>query len=530
MLAFWMEWELTKDEILAAYLNRVYLGGGAFGVDAASKLYFNKPVADITLEEAATLAGLLKAPSTYSPIANPQKSRERTQVVLNAMVDAGHLDEEHKKHKKYTIPTPRKKPSGNAQKYYSDWIVDEVNKLIGNPEEDLIIETTMNIDSQNHAQDLLSSTLRKTGENKKISQGSIVVMRPNGAVVALVGGKDYNQSQFNRATQAQRQPGSSFKPFTYLAALEAGWRPEDLVMDEEIKEGRYRPKNFGHKYYGEVTIEEALTLSLNTIAFQLIKDIGPQAVIDVAQRLGVESEMNADLSLALGTNLISPLELTGAYASIANGGVMVKPWGITKITTKSGTVYYERKERIRDKRVVNPRAIGMLQSMMGSVIQHGTGQNANFGSTKAAGKTGTSQDNRDAWFIGFTDRLVTSVWLGNDNNSSMRYVTGGAEPAKLWRQVMAKNNSKFAPFRFDIPAYDRFESIESLLFSWGSFGFGDTERGARYNDSSSPEGRMGNGRFGANRIETIRNDEPSRYERGNSRQRDAIPDRGRYND
>lgn len=483
MLAFWLEWDLSKDEILSAYMNRVYLGGGTYGVDAASRLYFKKPVSDINLEEAATLAGLLKAPSTYSPIANPVRSRERANIVINAMVDAGYLDEKEKDQINASVPKPPRKPTGNAQKYYSDWIVDQVNELIGTPEEDLIIETTMNIDVQNTAEDTLASTIRKYGEDRRFTQGAVVVMRPNGAVVALVGGKDYAVSQFNRATQATRQPGSSFKPFTYLTALEHGWHPDDLIMDEPITRGRYRPKNFGHKYYGEVTLLEALTLSLNTIAYQLIKEVGPDAVIDTARRLGITSELNADLSLALGTNQISPLELTGAYASIANGGVTVQPYGITKITSKDGTVYYERKNEPRAKRAVSPRAISMLHEMMKSVVQNGTGQGANFGSPQAAGKTGTSQDSRDAWFMGFTDRLVTGVWVGNDDNSSMKNVTGGSFPAQIWRKVMANSNGLYAPFRYDVPFFERFEDILSF---WGGFG---SNNDSDYNDRTASGNR-----------------------------------------
>ena len=508
MLAFWLEWELSKDEILAAYLNRVYLGGGTYGVDAASRLYFKKPVTEVNLQEAATLAGLLKAPSTYSPNANPTKSRARANVVINAMVDAGYLDKNQKDQINAVIPKPRRKPSGNAQKYYSDWIVDQVNELIGPPEEDLIIETTMNIDIQNTADDTLATTIRKHGEEKNITQGAVVVMRPNGAVVALVGGKDYAVSQFNRATQAARQPGSSFKPFTYLTALEYGWRPDDLVMDEPITKGRYRPKNFAHKYYGEVSLTEALTLSLNTIAYQLIKDVGPDAVIDTARRLGITSELNSDLSLGLGTNQISPLELTGAYASIANGGVLVKPFGISKIISKDGTVYYERKKNPKGKRDVSPFAVSMLHTMMQSVIQYGTGQGANFGNANAAGKTGTSQDSRDAWFMGFTDRLVTGVWLGNDDNSSMKRVTGGSHPAQIWRKVMAQSNGRYTPFRYEVPFFDRFEG---LLSQWGGFSFGgNRDRSAEYSGSS--------------------------YERRHHQQRRSknkntnTPDRGRYND
>lgn len=509
MLAVWLEYELTKDEILSAYLNRVYLGGGTYGVDAASQLYFKKPVTDITLREAATLAGLLKAPSRYSPLKNPTLSKKRTDVVIAAMDDAGYINAGQKSASNNALPTPPRKPSGEAERYYADWIVDEVNDLIGTPNTDIIVETTMNPEIQTIAEDALASKIREVGEEKNIAQGAVVVMRPNGAVVALVGGKDYAESQFNRATQARRQPGSSFKPIVYLTALENGWRPADLIMDEPITRGRYRPKNFGNKYYGEVTLIEAITLSLNTVAYQLIKELGPAAVVDTARRLGIESELNPDLSLALGTNIISPLELTGAYASIANGGVMVKPYGITKITTKDDDILlYERTDNKKSGRAVSPGAVGDLITMMESVIQNGTGRGANFGG-RASGKTGTSQDSRDAWFIGFTDRLVTSVWLGNDDNSPMKRVTGGSYPAQIWRTVMAQSNRQYAPFRYDVPFFSGFHD---MLARWRNGGNKKRDFSDRY-DNSWKEGT-------------------SSYSSDNNDADNAdtgVPDAGRYN-
>ncbi len=468
MLAFWLEYELSKDEILSAYLNRVYLGSGTYGVDAASKLYFKKPVEQISVRESATLAGLLKAPSRYSPIANPGLSKLRTETVLEAMVDAGYLTGDEKESLNSKLPIPERKPTGNAERYYADWIVSQLDDLIGTPTEDLIIETTMNPKVQSVAEESLARVLRENGEEKRISQGAVVTMRPNGAVVALIGGKDYASSEFNRATQAARQPGSSFKPFVYLTALEHGWEPDDILMDEPILRGRYRPKNFAGKYMGEVDLTTALTFSLNTIAYQLMKDVQPPAVIDTARRLGIESELNEDLSLALGTNQLSPLELTGAYASIANGGVTVKPYGITKIISEDGTLYYERPRNNRGRRGADPRAIQKLTIMMQSVVQNGTGRGAYFGAL-ASGKTGTSQDSRDAWFMGFTDRLVTGVWLGNDDNTPMKRVTGGSFPAIIWREVMSQSNGLYAPFRYNSGF---FEGFQSLLSRWGGVGTG----------------------------------------------------------
>ncbi|MGB0719730.1 MAG: transglycosylase domain-containing protein [Bdellovibrionales bacterium] len=464
MLAIWLEYELTKDEILSAYLNRVYLGAGTYGVDAASKVYFKKPVGEIDLQEAAMLAGLLKAPSRYSPLSNPTLAKQRAQTVINAMVDAGYLDEADKNALHNATPKPTRKPTGDYQRYYSDWIVDQLEDLIGTPNEDLIIETVMNPDIQQTAQEALEKTIRENGENKHITQGAVVVMRPNGAVVALVGGKDYALSQFNRASQARRQPGSSFKPFVYLTALERGWSPYTLIEDAPITTGRYRPKNFGNQYYGEVTLLEALTYSLNTIAYQLIKAVGPGAVIDTVQRLGIKADLQPDLSLALGTNELTPLELTGAYAGIANGGVAVQPYGITKIESEGGTLYYTHKDENKTKAAVNPNAVTELTTMMQSVIENGTGRGAAFGA-QAAGKTGTSQDSRDAWFAGFTSRLVTVVWLGNDDNTPMKHVTGGSYPARIWRDIMAKSNGAYAPIKYKTGV---FRDIQALLGFWGS--------------------------------------------------------------
>ncbi len=466
MLAFWLEFEPSKDEILSAYLNRVYLGSGVYGVDAAAKLYFKAPVAELTLREGATLAGLLKAPSRYSPLRNPSLSKQRTDVVLNAMVDAGYITKEQAKGNSKTPPKPTQKPTdAMADRYYTDWIVDQLDELIGTPEEDLIIETTLNPKVQRYVQDSIASTIEQYGTDRQITQGAMVVMRPNGAVVALIGGRNYSQSQFNRATQAKRAPGSSFKPLVYLTALEKGWDPQDLIVDEPIVKGRYRPKNFGNEYYGEVTLEEALTLSLNTVAYQLMKDVGPPAVINTAQRMGISSELEPDLSLALGSSGVSLLEMATAYSTISNGGLSVAPYGITKITSKdTGELYYQRPRHKGMKRVFAGHDIQNITSMMSSVIEFGTGRGANIG-YPAAGKTGTSQDSRDALFRGFTRELVGVVWLGNDDNSPMKRVTGGSFPAQIWASVMRRSVGKYKPFnRNDFMPASGFEEMIGNLF------------------------------------------------------------------
>lgn len=464
MLAVWLEYELSKDEILSAYLNRVYLGSGTYGVDAASRLYFKKEVKDLNLREAAIIAGLLKAPTRYSPRRNPALSNERADIVISAMVDAGYLTEEQAKDETGKPPTPEQKPEHvNTERYFTDWVVDGLDELIGTPEMDLIVHTTLNPAIQKNVENALMNTLNEVGEEKKISQGAAVVMGHDGAVLGMMGGRNYGESQFNRATQARRQPGSSFKPFVYLAAIEKGWRPYDTIMDEPITSGRYRPKNFAGQYYGEVDIQTALTFSLNTVAYQLIKDIGPDAVVDVARRLGIISPLQADLSLALGTYGVSPLELTSAYAVIANGGYAVFPYAITKIEDEDGNTHYTRPRTTKTRLVASPSAIYDLQSMMRSVVENGTGRGAAQG-FPVAGKTGTSQEYRDAWFAGYSDRLVTVVWVGNDDNESTKRVTGGSVPAQIWSKIMRNSQHAFRPTsRFTLASGDGFSGLLGRL-------------------------------------------------------------------
>ncbi len=443
MLAIWLEHELTKDEIMSSYLNRVYLGSGSYGVDAAAMLYFDKSVTDLTLRESAIIAGLLKAPSRYSPRRNPNLANQRADVVLIAMADAGYITDEQAKGISNIPPLPPQKPgSANSMRYFTDWVVDGLDDLIGTPDTDLIIETTLVPAIQDSAENAIQNTLNKEGAEKNVGQGAAIVMAHDGAVLGLVGGRDYNKSQFNRITQALRQPGSSFKPIVYLTALQNGYSPATQVMDEKITSGRYRPENFGGKYYGLVNLETALTLSLNTVSYQIMKELGPRAVINTARSLGIISPLEPDLSLSLGSSSITPLELAAAYAAIANGGYGVYPYAITKIRGEDGKTYFERPSRTVTRRVADERAIRQLQVMMQNVVENGTGQRARQG-FPVGGKTGTSQESRDAWFAGFSDRLVTVVWTGNDDNSPTKGVTGGSIPAGIWGEIMRSAQHNF---------------------------------------------------------------------------------------
>lgn len=461
MLAIWLERKLTKDEILSAYLNRVYLGGGAYGIDAAARIYFNKRATELSLREAATIAGLLKAPSRYSPAANPELSARRTEVVLQSMVDAGFIEEKEFTKLSKLPPAPRRKPSsGETVRYFTDYVVGQMNDLVGLSEKDLIVETTLDRTIQETAEIAITKALLEAAD-ENAAQAAAVVMSLDGAVVAMVGGRDYATSEFNRATDALRPPGSSFKPIVYLSALENGWTPDTLIMDEPITTGRYRPKNYGGEYYGEVTLTQALTHSLNTVAVNLMRDVGPDASIGLARRLGITANLEPNLSLALGSSGVPVIQMATAYATLGRGGSAVEPYAITRITDEDGKVYYERDVPTSNQQVVDRSAVFALAGMMRSVIENGTGRGAML-AWPAAGKTGTSQDFRDAWFNGFTDRYAAAVWMGNDDNSPTKRITGGSHPARIWRATMtaamnrggrsygvASNSGYGADFSFD---------------------------------------------------------------------------------
>lgn len=463
MLALWLETKLTKDEILSAYLNRVYLGSGAYGIDAAARVYFNKPAKELTVREAATIAGLLKAPSRYSPSSNPSLSAQRTRVVLNAMHDAGYLEDAEFKKLDALPPSPPRKPSsGDTIRYFTDYIVSQVEGVIGLPEEDIVVETTLDRDVQAKAEAAITKALLTYGDTYKVSQGAALVMSLDGAIIAMVGGRDYDLSEYNRVTNSLRSPGSSFKPIVYLSALEHGWNPNSTIMDAPISIGRYRPQNYGNEYYGEVTLTQALTRSLNTVSVQLMQSVGPSEVIGLARRLGITANLEPNLSLALGSNGVPMLEMTTAYATIGRGGVAVEPFAIVNIRNAKNELLYEQPTERTARQVVARGYVTQLSGMMQSVVQYGTGQAAQ-GPYTAAGKTGTSQEFRDAWFIGFTNQYAGAVWVGNDDNSPMKRVTGGMIPASVWRDIMTTASSKPAKSYYNIMSVSSDFSFQDLL-------------------------------------------------------------------
>lgn len=444
ILAVWLETQYTKDEILEIYLNRVYFGSGAYGVDAASRRYFSKPARDLNLAEAALLAGLLKAPSKLSPARNPELAAERSRLVLSAMQREGFVTESEVASARSMKAHKAKRFWSGSEHYVADMVMKELKKIMGEIPGDVVVDTTIDLGVQKHAGDIIVATLEKNGKKRNVSEAALVSMTPSGAIRALVGGREYANSQFNRATDAKRQPGSAFKPFVYLAALEAGRTPESVRQDAPVRIGKWTPVNYDRKYRGPVTLNTALSKSLNTIAAQLVMEVGPQTVVETAHRLGIRSDLQPNASIALGTSEVTLLELTSAYAPFANGGRLVEPYVIRRIKDSKGNILYERKG-FDAPVIVRSRELGMMNAMLSNVIRKGTGTGAKLGDREAAGKTGTSQKSRDGLFIGYTANLVTGVWFGNDDGSATKKVTGGSLPAKTWQAFMTKANDGLPP-------------------------------------------------------------------------------------
>jgi penicillin-binding protein 1A len=434
-LAIWLERKHSKNEILELYLNRVYFGSGAYGVEAAAQRYFGKSAKQVTLPEAAMLAGLVKSPSRLAPNRNPEGAEARAQVVLAAMADAKFITAAQAQasigHPSYNV-----KPAGAGTiNYVADWIGEVLDDLVGQIDQSITVETTIDPKLQNVAEAAIIDELAAKSVKFNVSQGALVAMTPDGAVRAMVGGRNYSESQYNRAVTAKRQPGSSFKPFVYLTALEQGLTPDTIRQDAPIEVKGWRPENYTHEYFGAVTLTQALAMSLNTVAIRLGLEVGPKNVVRTAHRLGIASKLEPNASIALGTSEVSVVELVGAYAPFANGGLAVSPHVVTRIKTQDGKLLYMRQPEERSQ-VIEPRYVAMMNTMMRETLISGTAKKAEIPGWPAAGKTGTSQDYRDAWFIGYTANLVTGVWLGNDDNSPTRKATGGGLPVEVWTRFM----------------------------------------------------------------------------------------------
>jgi len=446
-LALWLEARLTKREILKLYLDRAYLGGGTFGVEAASQFYFGKSVREINLAEAAMLAGLFKAPSKFAPHNNRANSLARANTVLSNMVDAGFMTEGQVHGARLNPAKVVDRTDHSSPDYFLDYAFEDVQRLMqGKNEYVLIARTTIDPELQKIADEAVTSTLDRYGRSRRARQAALVSMEPDGAVRALVGGRDYGDSQFNRATSALRQPGSSFKPYVYLTALENGYKPTSRVVDGPVYCGRWSPKNYSGGYRGAMSMERALAKSVNTIAVKLSLDVGRDKVLENINKMGITGPRKS-CSMALGDTGITPLSHTAGYAHFSSGGKRVRPYAITEIRTESGELVYDRERDEPEPEQILPRdKVEQLNRMMISVVTAGTGGRARLDFTHVAGKTGTSSSYRDAWFLGYTGKYVTGVWFGNDSYRPMGRVTGGNLPAMTWKAYMEKAHANY-----DIP-------------------------------------------------------------------------------
>jgi penicillin-binding protein 1A len=444
MLAFWLERRFTKDQILTIYLNRVYLGAGTYGVEAASRRYFDKPSRTLTPHEAAMIAGLLKAPTRYSPGSDLERAKVRAQEVLDNLAEAGYMTAtEAQAAGRQPIRIALHTQAGRGARYFTDWLADSVSGFVGTIDRDLIVVTTLDARLQRAAEAEVLRALSRDGERGNASQAALVAMSPDGAVRAMIGGKDYAESQFNRAASGRRQPGSAFKPFVFLAGIESGLRPEDLVADGPVTLGDWTPRNFDNILKGQITVREALARSVNTATVRIAQRVGIDKVTAAASRLGIASPLRRDFATALGASEVTPYELTAAFAPFANGGNGVLPYAIEEIRDNEGHVLYRRMGS--GSGVVVPRpALLAMNDMMQAVVREGTGRAAAL-DRPMAGKTGTSQDYRDAWFVGFTADYVAAVWVGNDDGDPMERITGGSVPARIWRGFMAEAHRGLPP-------------------------------------------------------------------------------------
>jgi penicillin-binding protein 1A len=435
ILALWLERKYSKDQILELYLNRVYFGSGAFGVEAAAQKYFGKSARQVTLSEAAVLAGLMKSPTRLAPNRNLNAANERAAQVITAMAEQGHITEAMAK---LALASPAQvvhDKSAGSINYAADYVMDMLDDTVGAIDEDIVVTTTLDPRMQAAAEHALTDELNAKGDKFGVEQGALVALDPDGAVKALVGGRNYADSQFNRAVAAKRQPGSTFKPFVYLAALEKGLTPDTVREDAPISVKGWKPEDYSREYFGPVTLTRALALSLNTVAVRVGLEVGPKTVARVAHRLGVTSELDPNATIALGTSAVTPLELVSAYDAFANGGIGVQPHVIVRVRTANGRLLYARKNA-NFGRVIDPQYVAMMNSMMEETLLTGTARKAELPGWQAAGKTGTSQDWRDAWFVGYTSALTAGVWLGNDDNSPTKKTSGGNLPVEIWSRFM----------------------------------------------------------------------------------------------
>jgi penicillin-binding protein 1A len=432
--AIQLERAYSKKQILALYLSRTNYGSGAYGLEAAAQRYFNKPAARLSIREAAMLAAIMKSPTHYNPVADPEKSEERTRLVLDAMVETGAITPAQRDKALAEHPKVWKtSPTAPAQ-YFVDWLDAETRAAVGKPKQDLVVDTTLDLSTEIAAGEAAKTITAKYAK-QGVEEAAVVTLDGFGRVRTMVGGVDYQTAPFNRATDAHRQPGSAWKPFVYLTAMEAGRTPDLMVVDEPVTINGWSPRNFEPEFLGPITLETALVHSINTVAARLADEVGRENVAATAHRMGVVSQINTEPAMALGTSLMTPLEMAQAYDPFGNGGWGVSAYGVERIRTNAGQVLFQKKAPQLTAAVFNP-ALGEMQQMMRAVMRSGTGTNAMVKGYDLAGKTGTTTDYKDAWFIGYTGGMVTAVWVGKDNNKPMRGITGAMAPSDLWRTYM----------------------------------------------------------------------------------------------
>ena len=431
MISIWLEQAFTKDEILEMYLSRVYFGSGAWGIEAASKAYLGKSASELTFSESAMMAGLLKAPSRYNPVAQPERAAKRTATVLSVMAKQNLISKESHYNALRNPINIQRPQSDNSAQYFVDWIWTELEEAIGTPSQDVVVQTTLDFEAQLTANKAVSEHL---DPERNASQAALISLDGTGGVMAMIGGVSYTDSQFNRAAQAERQPGSAFKPFVYLAAFKSGLTPWDRREDKAIEIGDWAPENFSEEFKGDMTLEDAFGKSINTIAVALGEEVGREAVISTASDFGFDG-LTPLRSLSLGAQATTPLKLTANYLPFSNYGKAATPYGILSVSTADGTPLYDRIAP-EMPRVIGSQDLAHMNRLMTRTVNQGTGRRAAIKGRQVAGKTGTTNEFRDAWFVGYAPDIVTSVWVGDDDFLPMDDVTGGSLPAMIWKDYM----------------------------------------------------------------------------------------------
>ena len=437
LLAVKLERTYSKKQILGLYLSRVYFGSGAYGLEAAATRYFNTSAAHLTLREAATLAALMKSPTHYNPIDQPAASAARTGLVLDTMVETAAITPADRARALKQSPKVWRTAASAPAQYFVDWVDAQARQRLGRIRQDVVVETTLDAGLETAAANQAGAVVTRF-KPQGASQAAVVVLEGSGAVRVLVGGLDYAASPFNRAIDAHRQAGSSWKPFVYLTAMEAGRTPDTAVIDEPVTINGWSPHNYEPEFLGPTTLEQALIHSVNTVAARLADEVGRDAVAATARRLGITSPINTDPAMALGTTLVTPIEMAQAYDSFANGGNRAQAYAVERIRLAGGAVIYQRPATGAPVRVIANPALSEMHRMLRGVVASGTGVRAGIPGHDLAGKTGTTSDYKDAWFCGFTGGLTAVVWMGRDDAGPMRRITGGGAPAEIWRGVMAE--------------------------------------------------------------------------------------------